>query len=322
MLLFTTTTFCFWFQCHEQNTHRSADAQQYFSKCPFPVFTLSVWVSWVTHPFLVNKTCLFRVTHVLCLSPPGLNLTSAVSLTIWKAALAFVKPPPCVYCSSVTHGASLISKPLGARKNKNQRKHVFCCLNMENTTEKEKLTFVFVSTMCTDVLEFRILSHKHNCSIPNVSSLCSSFFFSQTPMNQASTRSHCIFTVHLCRREPGSATVHRSKLHLVDLAGSDRVSKTGLNGQLLTEAKYINLSLHYLEQVETLSYLIIIYFISEHLLEKRLLNNTINPTLLLLVAPLVCQKPYSSTVLFHIMAKTAQQSAEKWPSLFWDTVHC
>ncbi|XP_034531801.1 kinesin-like protein KIF6 isoform X2 [Notolabrus celidotus] len=71
----------------------------------------------------------------------------------------------------------------------------------------------------------------------------------ETPMNQASTRSHCVFTVHLCRREPGSATVRRSKLHLVDLAGSDRASKTGLNGQLLTEAKYINLSLHYLEQV-------------------------------------------------------------------------
>uniref|UniRef100_A0A3Q3WCQ9 Kinesin motor domain-containing protein n=1 Tax=Mola mola TaxID=94237 RepID=A0A3Q3WCQ9_MOLML len=71
----------------------------------------------------------------------------------------------------------------------------------------------------------------------------------ETPMNQASTRSHCIFTVHLSRREPGSAVLRRSKLHLVDLAGSDRVSKTGLNGQLLTEAKYINRSLHYLEQV-------------------------------------------------------------------------
>ncbi|XP_037550496.1 kinesin-like protein KIF6 [Nematolebias whitei] len=71
----------------------------------------------------------------------------------------------------------------------------------------------------------------------------------ETPMNQASTRSHCIFTVHICRREPGSATLRQSKLHLVDLAGSDRVSKTGLDGQLLTEAKYINLSLHYLEQV-------------------------------------------------------------------------
>ncbi|XP_041704283.1 kinesin-like protein KIF6 isoform X3 [Coregonus clupeaformis] len=71
----------------------------------------------------------------------------------------------------------------------------------------------------------------------------------ETPMNQASTRSHCIFTMHVCGREPGSVTMRRSKLHLVDLAGSERVGKTGVCGQLLTEAKYINLSLHYLEQV-------------------------------------------------------------------------
>ncbi|XP_006018648.1 kinesin-like protein KIF6 isoform X2 [Alligator sinensis] len=70
----------------------------------------------------------------------------------------------------------------------------------------------------------------------------------ETPVNQASTRSHCIFTIHISSKEPGSATVRRSKLHLVDLAGSERVAKTGVGGQLLTEAKYINLSLHYLEQ--------------------------------------------------------------------------
>ncbi|XP_056914920.1 kinesin-like protein KIF6 isoform X2 [Takifugu flavidus] len=71
----------------------------------------------------------------------------------------------------------------------------------------------------------------------------------KTPMNQASTRSHCIFTIHIRKREPGCATMRHSKLHLVDLAGSERVSKSGLSGQLLTEAKYINRSLHYLEQV-------------------------------------------------------------------------
>ncbi|KAG8432111.1 hypothetical protein GDO86_017843 [Hymenochirus boettgeri] len=71
----------------------------------------------------------------------------------------------------------------------------------------------------------------------------------ETPMNQASTRSHCIFTIHITSKEPGSAMVRRSKLHLVDLAGSERVAKSGIGGQLLTEAKYINLSLHYLEQV-------------------------------------------------------------------------
>lgn len=41
----------------------------------------------------------------------------------------------------------------------------------------------------------------------------------------------------------------RSKLHLVDLAGSERVAKTGADGIVLQEAKYINSSLHQLEHV-------------------------------------------------------------------------
>lgn len=41
----------------------------------------------------------------------------------------------------------------------------------------------------------------------------------ETPMNQASTRSHCIFTIHVTARETGSATIRKAKLHLVDLAG-------------------------------------------------------------------------------------------------------
>jgi hypothetical protein len=40
-----------------------------------------------------------------------------------------------------------------------------------------------------------------------------------------------------------------SKLHLVDLAGSERVAKTGSSGGTLEEAKYINKSLTFLEQV-------------------------------------------------------------------------
>lgn len=38
-------------------------------------------------------------------------------------------------------------------------------------------------------------------------------------------------------------------MHFVDLAGSERVCKTGVKGLQLSEAKYINLSLHYLEGV-------------------------------------------------------------------------
>ncbi|GLI60663.1 hypothetical protein VaNZ11_002864, partial [Volvox africanus] len=72
---------------------------------------------------------------------------------------------------------------------------------------------------------------------------------SETPMNMASSRSHCIFTIHIEARKVGEDLVRRSKLNLVDLAGSERVSKTGVDGTTLREAKYINLSLHYLEQV-------------------------------------------------------------------------
>ena len=72
---------------------------------------------------------------------------------------------------------------------------------------------------------------------------------SETPMNMASSRSHCIFTVYIESRKPGEDTVRRAKLNLVDLAGSERVSKTGVDGTTLSEAKFINLSLLSLEQV-------------------------------------------------------------------------
>ncbi|XP_013389271.1 kinesin-like protein KIF16B isoform X2 [Lingula anatina] len=71
----------------------------------------------------------------------------------------------------------------------------------------------------------------------------------ETPMNQRSSRSHAVFTVTLSTKKPDSDIVVKSKLHLVDLAGSERVAKTGVSGLQLTEAKYINLSLHYLEGV-------------------------------------------------------------------------
>ncbi|CAG5118969.1 unnamed protein product [Candidula unifasciata] len=71
----------------------------------------------------------------------------------------------------------------------------------------------------------------------------------ETPVNQRSSRSHAVFTVYLQVRKHDSDVLLNSKLHLVDLAGSERVSKTGVDGQQLTEAKSINLSLHHLETV-------------------------------------------------------------------------
>ncbi|GAB5370146.1 hypothetical protein AAMO2058_001466900 [Amorphochlora amoebiformis] len=72
----------------------------------------------------------------------------------------------------------------------------------------------------------------------------------ETPMNDTSSRSHCIFTINVQTRpiaKQGKVVV--SKLHLVDLAGSERTKKTNVNGKIFNEACHINLSLHYLEQV-------------------------------------------------------------------------
>ena len=72
---------------------------------------------------------------------------------------------------------------------------------------------------------------------------------STTPMNMASSRSHCIFTIAIEMRDRETEIIRTSKLHLVDLAGSERVYKTDPDDQIKNEAKYINRSLSYLEQV-------------------------------------------------------------------------
>eukprot|EP00667_Euglena_gracilis_P003068 EG_transcript_3077 len=70
-------------------------------------------------------------------------------------------------------------------------------------------------------------------------------------LNANSSRSHCIFTLYVSSRsrvESDGTTVH-SKVHFIDLAGSERLSKTGSEGVLAKEAMYINRSLSFLEQV-------------------------------------------------------------------------
>jgi kinesin family protein 6/9 len=70
-------------------------------------------------------------------------------------------------------------------------------------------------------------------------------------LNRNSTRSHCVFTMHLESRSrvESSEKVTRGKLNLVDLAGSERIKKSGSEGVLASEAMYINKSLTFLEQV-------------------------------------------------------------------------
>ncbi|NXX62024.1 KIF9 protein, partial [Scopus umbretta] len=79
----------------------------------------------------------------------------------------------------------------------------------------------------------------------------SSDLIAEHTLNKNSSRSHCIFTIYIESRFRVFSDVKcvRSKINLIDLAGSERLSKTGSEGQVLKEATYINKSLSFLEQI-------------------------------------------------------------------------
>ncbi|KAI4351366.1 hypothetical protein L6164_005738 [Bauhinia variegata] len=90
-------------------------------------------------------------------------------------------------------------------------------------------------------------------------------YAANTKLNTESSRSHAILMVHIRRYIPGKKVddinceekdtgnnllgvsdkpvIQKSKLLIVDLAGSERIDKSGSEGHLLEEAKFINLSL-------------------------------------------------------------------------------
>ncbi|XP_032298837.1 kinesin-like protein KIF9 isoform X2 [Coturnix japonica] len=70
-------------------------------------------------------------------------------------------------------------------------------------------------------------------------------------LNKKSSRSHCIFTIYIESRFrvlSDDRCIH-SKINLIDLAGSERLNKTGSGWRVLKEAAYINRSLSFLEQM-------------------------------------------------------------------------
>ncbi|KAH6835351.1 P-loop nucleoside triphosphate hydrolases superfamily protein with CH domain-containing protein [Perilla frutescens var. hirtella] len=70
-----------------------------------------------------------------------------------------------------------------------------------------------------------------------------------TALNERSSRSHSILTVHVRGTDLETDAVLRGCLHLVDLAGSERVDRSEAKGDRLREAQHINKSLSALGDV-------------------------------------------------------------------------
>ncbi|XP_058075660.1 kinesin-like protein KIN-14C [Magnolia sinica] len=70
-----------------------------------------------------------------------------------------------------------------------------------------------------------------------------------TALNERSSRSHSILTVHVRGVDLETGTALRGSLHLVDLAGSERVDRSEATGDRLREAQHINKSLSALGDV-------------------------------------------------------------------------
>jgi kinesin family protein C2/C3 len=70
-----------------------------------------------------------------------------------------------------------------------------------------------------------------------------------TALNERSSRSHCVLTVHVRGSDIETNGILRGNLHLVDLAGSERVDRSEATGDRLREAQHINKSLSALGDV-------------------------------------------------------------------------
>ncbi|KAK1353367.1 Kinesin-like protein KIN-14J [Heracleum sosnowskyi] len=70
-----------------------------------------------------------------------------------------------------------------------------------------------------------------------------------TALNERSSRSHSVLSVHVRGMDLKTNTILRGNLHLVDLAGSERVDRSEATGDRLREAQHINKSLSALGDV-------------------------------------------------------------------------
>lgn len=107
-------------------------------------------------------------------------------------------------------------------------------LKVRETPQKgvwvDGLTEIYVSS-ANDIYELLHLGEKYRAT-------------ASTGMNAQSSRSHSLFIIDVQQKNRDGSTM-TGRLNLADLAGSEKVGKTGATGDTLEEAKKINQSLSY-----------------------------------------------------------------------------
>ncbi|XLS86506.1 hypothetical protein HN51_036672, partial [Arachis hypogaea] len=127
----------------------------------------------------------------------------------------------------------------------NEQQIKYCFLDLHtlgiwNTTQPNGLAVPDASmhsvNSMTDVLELMNIGMTNRAT-------------SATALNERSSRSHSVLSIHVRGTDLKTNTLLRGCLHLVDLAGSERVDRSEATGDRLKEAQHINKSLSALGDV-------------------------------------------------------------------------
>ncbi|XP_024516224.1 kinesin-like protein KIN-14I isoform X1 [Selaginella moellendorffii] len=128
----------------------------------------------------------------------------------------------------------------------------------------EQIRDLLASDGPTKKLEIRNSCHQNGLNVPNAIMLAvtstvdvlelmksgeKNRAIGATALNERSSRSHSVLTIHVQGKDLVTGTILRGCLHLIDLAGSERVNKSEATGDRLKEAQHINKSLSALGDV-------------------------------------------------------------------------
>ncbi|KAK7368903.1 hypothetical protein VNO80_10936 [Phaseolus coccineus] len=120
----------------------------------------------------------------------------------------------------------------------------------ENGTSSKQYTIKHDANGNTHVSDLTI---KDVCSADEISSLlqqaAQSRSVGRTQMNEQSSRSHFVFTLRISGKNENTEQQVQGILNLIDLAGSERLSRSGATGDRLKETQAINKSLSSLSDV-------------------------------------------------------------------------